>query len=163
MHAGQTTAQARDKQIRNAAAAMAAMLLSQLVLVFGDLISLDYICELWNAGRILLSGTALGCAFWLNGISWRLHSSAGDRILRNYWIYCTVLAALSALDDCGNSIWAMLALVSTPLGPWMIVAALLPKIAGYRVVCGLALAFSLAQVFYYHGMLRCHRSGGKKA
>ena len=163
MHAGQMTAQARDKQIRNAAAAMAAMLLSQLVLVFGDLISLDYICELWNAWRILLSGIALGCAFWLNGISWRIHSAAGDRILRNYWIYCAVLAALSALDDCGNSVWAMLALVSTPLGPWMIVAALLPKITEYRVACGLALAFSLAQVFYYHGMFRCHRSGGEKA
>ena len=45
----------------------------------------------------------------------------------------------------------------------MIVAALLPKITEYRVACGLALAFSLAQVFYYHGMLRCYRLGGERA
>ena len=163
MHAGQMTAQVRDKQIRNAAAAMAAMLLSQLVLAFESILYLDYASKFRDVWEILLSGTALGCAFWLNGISWRIHSAAGDRILRNYWIYCAVLAALSALDDCGNSIWAMLALVSTPLGPWMIVAALLPKITEYRMACGLALAFSLAQVFYYHGMFRCHRSGGEKA
>ena len=162
MRGGQMTAQARDKQFRNAAIAVAVMLLSQLALVLGGLLSLHRVCKLRDVWEILLSGAVLGCALWLNWIFWQVHSPAGDRSLRDYWIYCAALAALSMLDDCGDSLWAIAALVSTPLGPWGIITSALPKIAKYPVVCGLSAIFSLAQALYYHSLLRCHQVGGKR-
>ncbi len=161
MRVKRMTAQARDKQFRNAAIAVAVMLLSQLALVLGGLLSLHRVFDFRDVWEIMFSGAALGCALWLNWIFWYVHSPGGDRGLRNYWIYCAALAALSALDDCGDSLWAMVALVSTPLGPWGIITSALPKIAKYPVACGLSAGFSLAQAFYYHYLLRCHQAGGK--
>ena len=154
MHTGRMTAQARDKQLRNAAVAAAAMLLSQLALAFGNLLFRKRLGT-WGMG---LACMALGCAFWLNWIAWRVRSPAGDRGLRNYWIFCAVLAALSALDDCGDGVWAMLAVVSTPMASLAAVSSLLPGTITYRAVCGLSAAFSLAQAFYDQGLLRRHRA-----
>lgn len=149
--------EARERRFKVLVFLIPGMVVFQAAIIPAEFLEWDYVvrvAEMRVAGAVLLTAGALLCMLGTDVLLWRLNSLTGDRDLRNYWLYCVVMAALcwmySNLDGEGG-IFLFMAAFSTPIAPVGTLLASVLNGAKHELCCGACLAFCLAKASIVSG------------
>ena len=153
--------QGRDRRI-GAAMLGAAALWAAEFLAFWQFTAGDWRWD-WTVHAALpaaavLMAAATALLLWLHHQVWTLRSPTANRILRRYWTYCAVLAAVCCIqgnvDASLHIVLVLVAMLSTPLGLFSGILAAVLNGAQFTLCLGAMGLWSVGEILFHQGLLR---------